>query len=322
MVIRNRADVSVAGHALAFAATLSGRQRSELVRDYSVADARRWSNYPEAVLAPNGRVGLSTATLSERQWAALHALLAVAMGAGEDQGHDEVRQHLAADDHLLALGGRHGYGRGNFRVAYLGEPSDSGRWRLQFGGHHLAISLTYGDGLLVGATPAFRGIEPFTPFVHDGVVCQPGRRKHAALAAVLSSLRESHVVTARVSGRHPDIVMGPGRDRRFPRSAAGIAGAALDSWQRTLLLEAIAAFVRDVDEASADRILSRYTDELDATCLAFGGSVALGSAGDYVRIDGPSVWIEYSLHDGIVCAGPHPHSVWRDKRTDYGGVPA
>ncbi|MEU3461886.1 DUF3500 domain-containing protein [Streptomyces sp. NPDC006733] len=38
-----------------------------------------------------------------------------------------------------------------------------------------------------------------------------------------------------------------------------------------------------------------------------------------MRIDGPRVWIEFSMHDGIVLADPHPHTVWRDRLTDYGG---
>jgi hypothetical protein len=41
--------------------------------------------------------------------------------------------------------------------------------------------------------------------------------------------------------------------------------------------------------------------------------------GDYVRIDGPSVWIEWSLQPGRSIEGIHPHSVWRDRAADYGG---
>ena len=42
--------------------------------------------------------------------------------------------------------------------------------------------------------------------------------------------------------------------------------------------------------------------------------------GDYIRIDGPSVWIEFSMQNGIVLSGAHPHAVWRDKQTDYAGT--
>jgi hypothetical protein len=41
---------------------------------------------------------------------------------------------------------------------------------------------------------------------------------------------------------------------------------------------------------------------------------------DYVRIDGPGIWIEYSAQPSRDFPGTtHPHSVWRDRKTDYGG---
>ncbi len=68
-------------------------------------------------------------------------------------------QHLNADDHLRQIGKGDSYGRGDFYIAFLGTPSDSGLWQLQFGGHHLALINTYRDGALAGATPSFQGID-------------------------------------------------------------------------------------------------------------------------------------------------------------------
>ena len=42
-------------------------------------------------------------------------------------------------------------------------------------------------------------------------------------------------------------------------------------------------------------------------------SADLDDRGDYVRIDGPHVWIEFA------CQGSdHYHTIWRDRATDYG----
>ena len=38
-----------------------------------------------------------------------------------------------------------------------------------------------------------------------------------------------------------------------------------------------------------------------------------------MRIDGPGVWIEFSVQNGIVMSGVHYHSIWRDHIRDYGG---
>ncbi|MBT33420.1 MAG: hypothetical protein CMO01_27475 [Thalassobius sp.] len=65
--------------------------------------------------------------------------------------------------------------------------------------------------------------------------------------------------------------------------------------------------------------MTKYTNELDETYISYSGTTNLTTRNDYVRIDGPSVWIEYSCQNGVILSGTHPHSVWRDKLTDYGG---
>lgn len=59
--------------------------------------------------------------------------------------------------------------------------------------------------------------------------------------------------------------------------------------------------------------------ELADTYVAYSGSIEFTEQNDYIRVDGPSVWIELSLQSGIVLEGNHPHTVWRDRNTDYGG---
>ncbi|WP_106140017.1 DUF3500 domain-containing protein [Spirosoma oryzae] len=58
---------------------------------------------------------------------------------------------------------------------------------------------------------------------------------------------------------------------------------------------------------------------MDNTYITYSGSTVLNTRGDYVRIDGPLVWIEWTAQGGIVFSASHSHSVWRDKTSDYGG---
>lgn len=332
----------------AFAATLSDDQLSELTQEYSLANASNWSNLPQALLsggggfggarsgggsggaadgAPTGtlstsegRVGLQTDSLSDEQWVALENLLAAASGSGENEGFDEILQHLAADDYLAENDGGDDYGRGNYYIAFLGSPTDSGTWQLQFGGHHLALSNTYTDGTLAGATPSFRGIEPFTTVEQDGVTVQPEQQEQEAFAAMLGSLDAAQLATAQLSTTYNDILLGPGVDWAFPETSEGIKVSELSDDQKALVLAAINTYVDDVDDASARAILAKYESELDETYVAFSGTTTVTEIDDYVRIDGPSVWIELSMQHGIVLQGAHPHAVWRDKVTDYGGT--
>ncbi|MCS0600746.1 DUF3500 domain-containing protein [Streptomyces sp. LP11] len=309
----------LAALAHAFADTLSHAQRKDLFQTRTLRNAANWSNFPEYHLN-RGRVGVRTGTLSSPQWTALNALLAMALCSSPGLGYDRIRQHLDADEYLHRHGGGDAYGRGNFFVAFLGTPTDTGIWQLQFGGHHLAVANTYADGRLIGATPAFRGIEPFRSFTRHGMPDQPERAEQQALSALLQSLDAPQAATAGLRGRHDDLLLGPHRDWRFPRRSEGIAARDLTAAQRDLLVAAIVRYVGDLPEADARRFLDRYRAELPDTHVGFTGSTLLTDPGDYVRIDGPSVWIEFSMHDGIVLTDPHPHAVWRDKHTDYGGL--
>ncbi len=266
------------------------------------------------------RVGIPVSDLSDAQLAALTTLLKAATGSTAGLGYDEIEQQFNADDYLNQNGGGDTYGRGNFYVAILGSPQDSGTWEFQFGGHHLAVANTYTDGKLAGATPSFRGVEPFTAFKLDGRTNQPLKTKYTAFAAMLAGLSKSQLTTAKLADTYSDLVLGPGKDWAFPTTREGVKVGVLSAEQKKLVLAAIATYVDDLDSGDAKTILAKYQDELDETYLAYSGTTALTAENDYVRVDGPSVWIEFSMQHGIVLSGNHPHSVWRDRTTDYGGT--
>ncbi|RFA07760.1 hypothetical protein B7R21_15680 [Subtercola boreus] len=268
------------------------------------------------------RLGLSLGDLSDSQLASFNALLAAVTGSTAGLGYDEIQQHLNADDYLEANGGGSDYGRANFYISFLGAPSDTGMWEFQFGGHHLAVANTYNNATLVGATPAFRGIEPFSAFDGNGRTNQPLAVKAAAFTALLAGLTTDQLATAKLGSVYSDIVLTPGNDWAFPTAHEGLQVSVLSDTQKALVLAAIAGYVNDIADADAATILSKYQGELADTYVAYSGTTALTEQNDYVRIDGPSVWIEYSMQHGIVLAGNHPHSVWRDRTTDYGGTKA
>ena len=56
----------------------------------------------------------------------------------------------------------------------------------------------------------------------------------------------------------------------------------------------------------------------DNTYVSFSGTTGLVTRNDYVRIDGPSVWIEFINTRSRSTPNIHYHSVYRDKTDDYG----
>ncbi len=298
--------------------TLAPEILAALERPYTVTDAQRWSNFPPAGYPD--RVGPTLADFTPAQRGIIKALLIAAASTLPDEGYDELEQILNADDYLKAnADDGAGFSSGNYHLAFLGTPAATGTWQLYFGGHHFAFSNTYTDGVLTGATPSFRGVEPFVAFSQNGRDNAPMVQEQAAFAAALTALSPDDLARAKLAATYTNIIAGPQQDDAIPSPPEGLRVGDLPADGQALVLAAIETYVRDIALADADVIMARYQAELADTYLAFSGTPTMAAENDYMRIDGPSVWIEFSMQPGRSIEGIHPHSVWRDKQTDYGG---
>ncbi len=153
-----------------------------------------------------------------------------------------------------------------------------------------------------------------------GTACAPMDNEAAVMLALLSSLSASQKSQAKLSQSFGDVLVGPGRDNQFPTQKAGLAGRALTANQRQLLLQAMKPWVQDSDDATAAHLLADYATQLAGTYVAYSGTGNFTAEGDYVRLDGPGVWIELVCQRGVVFPKQlHYHSIWRDHTRDYGG---
>jgi hypothetical protein len=298
--------------------TLTPELTAKLELAYSADDAKKWSNFPPA--GYRSRVGPILSEFTPEQLGYVKALLKEASGIAANEGMDELEQILNADDYLKAKADDGaGFSSGNYHIAFLGKPAPAGTWELYFGGHHFAFGNTYKDGVLVGASPSFRGVEPFTSFNQNGRDNAPMAQEQAAFAAMLTALAPEEAAKAKLSQTYTNIIAGPQQDNNFPSAREGIRAGDLSADKQALVMAAIETYVRDIAPSGADAIIARYIQELAETYVALSGTPAMGTENDYVRIDGPSVWIEFSVQPGRSIPGAHPHSVWRDRTADYGG---
>jgi len=107
------------------------------------------------------------------------------------------------------------------------------------------------------------------------------------------------------------------RTPQRPQTAvSNLAGFAEEARRVTAMLR---AWVGDVEQEAADRLIEKYVSEYGETRLAWSGSATPGGTRTYIRLDGPSIWIEFSNRPGEVTAGAHPHTIVRDETADYGG---
>ncbi len=65
----------------------------------------------------------------------------------------------------------------------------------------------------------------------------------------------------------------------------------------------------------ADRSVRSISDE---TYIGWSGGTTLDNDQTYVRLDGPSAWVEFSNQSGASTDGIHQHTIFRDETADYG----
>lgn len=302
----------------AFKSTLSSTQLATTQLTYSKTNAQKWSNLPAAL---SSRIGINLGSLSTTQLAAFRNLMVAVLALNTtNEGYDEMLGNLVADDYLATIGGGSDYGAANYYISFLGTPSATGLWSILFTGHHYTQPFTFNAGAVTGVTPAFRGVEPQAAVTGGSRTYQAFEQERVAFAAMLTGLSTTEQTTAKLSSTYSDLVLGPGQDAKFPATKSGLRVGTLSSDKQALVLNAIKLYVNDLDATTAASILTTYTSGLADTYIAYSGTTAMASQNDYVRIDGPRVWIEFSYQGGVIIRNtPHSHSVWRDHTTDYGG---
>ncbi|MFT6532827.1 MAG: hypothetical protein ACJASC_002383 [Limimaricola cinnabarinus] len=295
--------------AQAFLETLDKAQREAAMFAFDDATQRgNWSNFPDG---PVQRAGVMRGDMTENQLAALDALLSTVMS---EDGVNNVRYQLAAEDTLDDGSGGPNFGSDYYYVSFLGEPSTHAPWMLQFGGHHLAINVTI-FGPDVTFSPMLTGGEPLN-IDYEGQQIYITADETTAAQALMDSLSEDQKAQAIVSDTPINLLLGPGEfgTRVAPE---GIKGSDLDDAQKALLSDVIAArlgFINADDFAAKMEVVEV---ELDDTWFGWWGPEGtLGAA--YFRVTAPSVITEYAPQDMDGDPTDHAHNMYRDPANDYG----
>ena len=295
-----------------FLATLEDAQRSKLVFDFTDEEQRkRWSNLPTPMFK---RAGLRMGDLTKPQRDAVLGLLAATLSP---QGYEKVLQIVEGDEVLRkgdSGGGRVIFGRDEYYVSFLGKPSTTEPWMIQFGGHHLALNIT-----LVGEqgtlAPSHTAAQPAL-YEFEGKTVRPLGRETDKAFALINSLDEAQRKQAILGFEMHDLVLGPGRDGQTIQPE-GIKGSALNEKQREMLLDLAGEWTSIMHEAVAKAKMDELKQHIAQTWFAWSGPMEKGSAA-YFRIQGPTVIIEYAPQRMGGDPTKHIHTIYRDPTNDYG----
>jgi hypothetical protein len=203
-------------------------------------------------------------------------------------------------------------------VAFLGTPSGTSPWMLQFGGHHLAINATV-VGSNITLAPSLTGGQPIT-YTKDGTATtiQAVTTEVADAFKLVGSLDAAQRAKAVLGTKNIDLVLGPGKDGKTLQ-AEGVAGSAMTAAQKTQFLALIKARLEALNTDDLAAKMTAIESNLEKTYFAWYGGTTAGSVA-YYRVTGPTVLIEYSPQSMGGDATNHIHSMYRDPTNDYGAA--
>lgn len=309
------ATARIVAAAQAVVATLDEAGRAAVQFPSEGPQKTRWSNLPSPMFE---RRGLLLANLTEPQRAAVMKLLVTALSR---DGYQKVLNIMEGDEVLRQNGGGRGGGRGGraggpafgrdqYYLAYVGTPSTTQPWTLQYGGHHLAINLTIGGGQ-ASMTPSLPAAQPAT-FTVEGRTVRPLGDENDKAFALVNALDEKQRGQAVLNYRVADLVLGPGQDGRTIQPE-GLRASAMTAAQQAMLLGIIEEWAGIMTDAYAGPRMAEIKSNLPETWFAWSGPTTNGSAA-YFRVQGPTLVIEYAPQGGV----DHIHTIYRDPTNDYG----
>jgi hypothetical protein len=299
--------------AQALVATLDDAGRTAVQFPPDGPQKARWSNLPSPMFE---RRGLRLADLTEPQRAAVTTLLTTALSR---DGYQKVMNIMEGDEVLRQNGGGRGgrggrgapaFGRDQYYVAFVGTPSTTQPWTLQYGGHHLAINLTIG-GSQASMTPSLPAAQPAT-FSVEGRTVRPLGDENDKAFALINALDDKQRGEAVLNYRVADLVLGPGQDGRTIQPE-GLRASSMNAAQQAMLLGIIEEWAGIMTDGYASARMADVRSTLPQTYFAWSGPTTNGSAA-YFRVQGPTLVIEYAPQGGI----DHIHTIYRDPTNDYG----
>ena len=333
------ATTRIVASAQALLSALDAAGRMKVQFPFEGPQKTRWSNFPSGIFE---RQGLRLGDLTPAQRSAVMTLLSTALSR---PGYQKVTEIMRGDEVLRQTEGANGPGRGaapaggrgpggpppqgarggargsppggalafgedEYYLAFLGTPSTTEPWMLQFGGHHLAINLTLGASQ-ASMTPSLPAAQPAT-YTVEGRTVRPLGAENDRAFALINALDNTQRGQAILNYRVPDLVLGPGQDGRTIQPE-GLRATALTPPQQTMLLDLVREWAGIMADAYAEPRMVEIRSNLPQTYFAWSGPTTNGSAA-YFRIQGPTLVIEYAPQGGV----DHIHTIYRDPTNDYG----
>jgi hypothetical protein len=297
-----------------FLSSLDEKQRQSVLFAFDDQKQRaNWSNFPISFVP---RAGVSLKELNTAQRTAALALVSSALSR---KGFEKVQQIMEGDEvNKIKEGNNPIFGKDLYYISILGTPSQKDPWILQFGGHHLALNITFAGerGVL---TPTLTGAQPAL-YTSNGKTVRPLGPESDRALALFNALDENQRKQVILSYRLADLVLGPGQDGKTIQPE-GLKASAMNERQRAMLLDLISEWAGIIHESAAASRMAELEADINETWFAWSGPITATPGSNitaYYRIQGPHLVIEYAPQRLGGDPSMHVHTMYRDPTNDYG----
>ena len=310
-----------------FLLTLSDVEMSKTIYAFDNPARLKWTNLPVGMEA---RSGIQYGSLTDKSRLAYHRVLTAMLSS---QGYLKTTSIMQLDDILnmlyqqafddgkisdKALKGTQNlkWAHGNYYIAIFGKPADNEPWGLNFGGHHMALSMT-SDGKKISMSPYFIGTDPSE--VKSGKYA--GLRilsKEEDLGFMLVQSMSTQQKALGVLNRAvpKDIITNPKSSQRID-SNYGIQAKQFTKDQKEILQLLIQEFVHNFEHEKAHQLMDKIIKSgIEKIYFAWIGSLENNKPHYYI-LNGPDFLIEYD-NVGFGNDGNHIHAILREKGNDFG----
>lgn len=303
--------------ATALLASFDKTTKAKLVLPINADIRTKWSNLPAAFVE---RGGIKVGDMSKIQRKALFEFLSASLSP---EGYEHVGKILAAEAFLSndSRASRFMWAPENYWFAFYGTPHQTHAWGWQFGGHHLAINLSFENGAITSLSPTFLGTEPAV-FTLDGVPYEVIVDLHAAGESIFNALDSQQQQVATYPEIPRDVLTGANRDGHIPQPF-GLSAKEMTPPQRALLLQTINRWVAVQPKEHASPRMASIKENLLDFSFTWKGTTEINTP-SYFRIQGPDLIIELLSTGGNVGQNAegkgHYHTIYRVPSKEYGGA--
>jgi hypothetical protein len=318
---------TITGSANGFLGTLNAEERSKA--QYALTDSLRykWTNLPVGMVP---RPGIQYGSLSDKSRLAFHRVLAAMLSS---QGYLKTTSIMQLDDILNTLYQQAfdrgeidqkmltnmknlQWAHGNFYISVWGNPQPNQPWGLNFGGHHLALSMTT-DGKTISMSPYFVGTDPAEVKVGKYAGFRVLSKEEDYGFMLINALTVQQKAVAVLQQETPkDIITSPQGSQRIT-DYYGISASRFTADQKDILKLLIQEYTHNFEHQKAHQLLEKILmTGIEKVYFAWVGSLK-NDAPHYYIIHGPDFLIEYD-NVGFQNDGNHIHAILREKNQDFG----